>query len=90
VQVSRDGRELFVGVYLGDELLRFDLNSGKLLGRVAIKQPDDITWSSDGRLLVASNVAGMSGMSSCMRSQGACPAAFEIVRSIHARCARPY
>ncbi len=30
-------------------------------------------------MLVASNVAGMSGLSACMHSQGACPSAFEIV-----------
>jgi hypothetical protein len=89
VQVTADGRELFVGAYLGNEVVRSELATGTRLGRVAITSPDDLTWSDDGQLLVASNVAGMAGMAACMHSQGACPSAFEIVsidpRSMHTR-----
>ncbi len=77
---SANGSELFVSIYLANEVRRYSRSTGQVLGSVAVQHPDNITWSDDGRLLVASHVAGLAAMGACGRiQQGACPAAFEIV-----------
>lgn len=80
IEASADGRELFVNMYMAGEVRRIALATGRVLGRAKVQQPDNITWSDDGTLLVASHVAGLAAMSACGQiERGACGAAFEIV-----------
>jgi sugar lactone lactonase YvrE len=81
IELSPDGQSIYVNIYLGDEVRHIDLNSGELLGRVDVAQPDNITWSSDGRvLLVASHVGSLSDSTACMElEEGNCGMPFEIV-----------
>jgi hypothetical protein len=79
IAASPDGRELFVNIYMGNEVRRIERESGKLLGRVSIPHPDNITWSGDGRLLVASHQSFLDIARCGQVERGACSAAFEIV-----------
>lgn len=80
VEASEDGRELLVNMYMANEVRRIELATGKLLGRARVTHPDNLTWSDDGTLLIASHVAGLFAMAACGRiERGACGAAFEIV-----------
>jgi hypothetical protein len=50
------------------------------MGRAEVAHPDNISWSDDGTLLVASHTGGLSQISACGSIEhGACPAAFAIV-----------
>lgn len=81
LELAPDGQSVYLNVYLGDEVRHIDLASGRLLGRVGVAQPDNVTWSSDESvLLVASHTAGMRDSMTCLElSEGSCPMAFEIV-----------
>ena len=81
IDLSSDARTIFVNVYLGGEVRRIDRRTGEVTGRVAVSGPDNMTWSSDGRLLlVASHHAGIRDSMNCMSlTEGSCGFAFEIV-----------
>jgi DNA-binding beta-propeller fold protein YncE len=80
IATSADGREMFVNVYMSNEVRRIERKTGRLLGRAPVAHPDNITWSDDGTLLVAAHVGGLSQVSACQRIQkGACTASFDIV-----------
>jgi len=50
------------------------------VARVQIQQPDNLTWASDGRLLVASHTGSIGDMLACNDLEGAaCPMSFAIV-----------
>ena len=74
IALSPDGQSIYVNIYLGDEVRHIDLQSGELLGRVDVAQPDNITWSADRRvLLVASHTGGFSDSMTCFDiSEGSC------------------
>lgn len=78
--VTPDGRELFVNVYMSNEVRRIDRKTGQLLGRAPVAHPDNVTWSDDGTLLVASHVGGLAQVAGCRSiKRGACPASFDII-----------
>ena len=81
IEIAHDGASVYVNVYLGNEVRRIDRKTGELLGRVEVSQPDNITWSADGDvLLVASHTGGMRDSMSCFDLEtGSCGLAFEIV-----------
>ena len=54
VVVSADGRYMFVNEFPAREVHKFDLVEGKELGSVKVDfLPDNLTWTKQGRLLVA-------------------------------------
>ncbi len=81
IELSPDGRTIYLNVYLAGEVRRIDRDSGELQATAAVASPDNIRWSADGsRLLVASHTGSFMQMMSCQRIEvGACPLAFEIV-----------
>lgn len=80
IQISPDGKRVFLDLYLSSEVRVLDLESGRELKSLEISHPDNLTWTRDGRLLVASHLAGMTDTLNCMRAQGgACGMPFEIV-----------
>ena len=80
VATSPDGRYVFVNVYLGNEVRRVARDGSEPSASAEVAHPDNVTWSPDGRLLVASHVAPFSEMMACSNLEaGACPLAFEIV-----------
>ena len=79
IEVSSDGRVIFLNVYLAGQVRRIDRKTGEILGIVELSSPDNSTWGEDGRLLVASHDDGME-ISACGSLEGgSCPAAYSIV-----------
>ena len=57
ISVSPDGASFFVNQYFDNELRKYDMASGKLLGSVSIDKPDNLSWNPRGKLYVASQHA---------------------------------
>jgi len=81
ITVSRDGETLYVNAYMADEVRKISRATGELLGTAAVASPDNLNWSPDGQLLVASHNAPMNEMLACGEiEKGQCPFHFSIVR----------
>lgn len=79
IAVSPDGGTLFVNSSLGDAVRGIDRRTGELKGEVAMESPDNLSWTADGKLLVASLTAPTLEIQACGEIEaGACPASFEI------------
>jgi hypothetical protein len=81
IELSPDGRHVYLNAYLADEVRKLDRETGDLLAVAPVPAADNTRWSADGsRLLVASHTGPFSEMMNCQRlNEGACPLAFEIV-----------
>jgi hypothetical protein len=80
IEVSDDGTEIFLNLYLGNEVRRISRETGEILAVAPVRQPDNATWATDGRLLVASHLASLVDSLACNDLvAGACPFEFEIV-----------
>ncbi|MEM7410697.1 MAG: SMP-30/gluconolactonase/LRE family protein [Myxococcota bacterium] len=81
VEVSPDGRHLFVNASLGGQVARVNLESGEVEGHAEVPTPDNLTWGPDGRLWVASlRPESVTDTLACDEiTDGACPLAFAIV-----------
>jgi hypothetical protein len=73
ILLSPDGRDFFLNVYFDNELRKYNLASGELLGTVDIQQPDNLSWSPRGKLLVASHHASLPALLSSLSQQGSEP-----------------
>ncbi len=79
IEISPDGREIYLNVYMGNEVRRISRDSGEMLATADVAAPDNLSWANDGRLLVASHIGGFSEQRPCMDLEsGACPMTFEI------------
>ena len=80
IEASRDGETLYVDLYLGDEVRKLSRNTGETLASVEIASPDNVLFSPDGSLLVASHNAPLNEMLACGElERGACPFHYSIV-----------
>jgi hypothetical protein len=81
IELSQDGRDVIVNLYFGDEVRRVARDTGETRASAEVGQPDNVTWSQDGRLLVASHgAAGLADQLACQNLEaGSCPFAFEIL-----------
>ncbi len=80
IETSPDGETLYVDLYLGNEVRKLARNTGETLASVEIASPDNVLWSPDGSLLVASHNAPLSEMLACGEiERGACPFHYSIV-----------
>jgi sugar lactone lactonase YvrE len=80
VEISADERSIFVASTLGAEVRRIARDTGELVGSVRVPRPDNLSWTDDGRLLVASHTASFSQMQACRGlEKGTCSAPFAIV-----------
>jgi sugar lactone lactonase YvrE len=80
VELSPDGEKIFVNLTLADEVLRIDRRTGAIEARASVPQPDNSTWSSDGKLLVASLRGEPRELVTCSGLEhGTCPMRFAIV-----------
>ena len=81
IQLSKDGTVAYVAIGGNEgEVRKIDLVTGATLGVAKVSHPDNISWTPEGTLLVAS-LPPDSDTASCMR-QGfdrPCGAAFDIV-----------
>jgi hypothetical protein len=81
VEVSPDGKKLYLNLTRADEVRRIDLASGRVEASAKVVGPDNSTWAPDGRLLVASlRALGSEDFAVCNPlPRGACPLPFAIV-----------
>ena len=80
IEKGPDEDVLYVASFLGDDVRRLDLKRGEITATAKVKRPDNLTWSPDGRLLVASNTDSFFELMKCRDVPvGACGAAFEVV-----------
>jgi len=81
IVASPDGEVLYVDMYLGDEVRKIARKTGETLATVEIASPDNVLWSADGSLLVASHNAPLNEMLACGKiERGACPFHYSIVQ----------
>jgi hypothetical protein len=79
IEISADGSEIFLNVYMASEVRRISRATGETLATAEVESPDNLSWAKDGRLLVASHLGGFSEQRPCMNLKaGACPMSFEI------------
>ena len=80
IEVSADGESLYVDLYLADEVRKLSRKTGETLASVEIASPDNVLWSPDGSLLVASHNAPLHEILACGDiERGACPFHFSIL-----------
>ncbi len=80
VQISRDGKTLFINDYLGDRVFAIDRESGERHWEIEVSKPDNSSWSPDGRLLVAGHSSPIGETLRYSELEGAgCPLPFTIV-----------
>lgn len=79
VQISADGRRIFLNVYLPGFVRVIDRASGEIIKDIPVPQPDNSNWLPDGRLIVASHTGGVEQTLACSREMRACPLAFRLV-----------
>ena len=80
IELSEDGRSIYLNAYMADEVRRIDRESGEVLGVARVSSPDNSSWGPDGRLLVASHLGGLRDQTACYGLvEGACPMRFRIV-----------
>ena len=80
IELSEDGRFIYLNVYSGGEVRKIDRQKGEVLATVAVASPDNVTWGRDGRLLVASHRGGLFDQLACMGLEaGACGMEFAVV-----------
>src|SRR5262249_28904370 len=74
VAVSPDGELLFVDEYFGDEVRKIERRTGKLVAKADVASPDNVNWTSEGKLLVASHNAPLNEIMACSSLEhGQCP-----------------
>ena len=83
IAASPDGRILYMNVSGENSIRKIEVATGKELGRAEVSAPDNVTWTPDGRLLVASAFVGEidpAVFAACMAKQhGYCEIPFKIV-----------
>ncbi len=80
IELSADGEKIFLNATLASEVRRIDRRTGEIEARAEVMQPDNLTWTRDGQLLVASLRGEMREMLSCDGLEGgSCPMPFAIV-----------
>jgi sugar lactone lactonase YvrE len=60
IEASKDGASLYVDMYLGGEVRKISGQTGETLVSADVVHPDNILWSPDGSLLVASHDTSLS------------------------------
>lgn len=80
IEKSLDERTLYLNAYFGNRMVVVDVARGERLGEVSVPGPDNLTWSPDGRLLVASHLASTADLLRCLDlERGQCGFGFQIV-----------
>lgn len=81
IVASPDGRFVYMNASAESSIRKVEVATGRELGRATVAAPDNVTWSPDGRLLVAS-LRGLEPerFAACaQRRTGYCPIPFAIV-----------
>lgn len=80
IENSADERFVYLNAYFDNAIIKVDTRSGERVAEARVPGPDNVTWSDDGRLLVASHHAGTVDLLKCLRiERGACGFRFSVV-----------
>ena len=80
IESSPDGRFVYLNGYFENALIKVDTETGQRVGEVSVSGPDNVTWTDDERLLVASHHAGTFDLLKCLGiDRGNCGFRFQIV-----------
>jgi hypothetical protein len=79
VQVDAANRYAYINTAAGGgEVRKLDLHSGKVVGAASVVNPDNASWTADGKLLVAGMIPN-ANQAACFANPGAqCPVAFNV------------
>jgi hypothetical protein len=79
IEVSPDGETVYFGAFGSSEFVRLKRSDGSERTSIRIPHPDNLTWSRDGRLLVAAHSAPLTQLMGCGSiDEGACGTSFAI------------
>lgn len=79
VQVDAAGRYAYINTASkGGDVRKLDLAEGRVVATVAVPNPDNASWTADGRLMVAGVAAGPKPMACFQHPEKPCPAASEV------------
>lgn len=79
VQVDAAGRYAYINTASkGGDVRKLDLASGAVVATAVVPNPDNASWTADGRLLVAGVAAGPKPMACFQHPERPCPAASEV------------
>jgi hypothetical protein len=80
IEISADGRDIYLNAYGSGQVRRISRDTGETLARMDAPRPDNLSWSREGRLLVASHTGSFSSQMKCQNlHQSACPLDFQIL-----------
>lgn len=80
IEKSADERTLYLNGYFGNRMIVVDVMKGTRIGEVGVPGPDNLSWSPDGRLLVASHRASTIDLLRCLGLEnGQCGFGFQVV-----------
>jgi len=68
VALSEDGKSIYATYYMGHEVRRIDRSTGELLATSKIDSPDNLTWTDNGKLLVASHQGTLLDKLICLKT----------------------
>lgn len=77
IQVTADGKTAFVA-YSGGEIRKLDLEQGRQLGSIAVRQPDNLSWTRTGQLLQTSLLQAVDFEACASLESGFCDVRFAI------------
>jgi len=69
INVAADGKTVYLNGYAGDEMVAYELASGVQTTVLSVRQPDNNSWDSQGRLLIASQHGSVIDSLTCLDSQ---------------------
>ncbi|HTO53674.1 MAG TPA: hypothetical protein VMR50_09825 [Myxococcota bacterium] len=91
IAVSKDGETLYLDAYFADEVRKISRRTGQTLEKADIASPDNLNWTAEGKLLVASHNAPLNEILACATLEhGQCPFHFSIVLLDPARLSDPH
>lgn len=80
LQISADGRYLFVNLWAESKMKKLDSQTAEVLAEVEVTHPDNSQWDGAGRLLVTGHDFSLNDLRVCTTIEsGTCPGAFEIM-----------
>ncbi|BFM17926.1 hypothetical protein R50073_41090 [Maricurvus nonylphenolicus] len=80
IQISADGRYLFINAWAASTVTKFDWHNRQLVSEAEVQHPDNSQWGDNGKLLIASHDFSVGDLRLCL-SDGtkACPGKFSVV-----------
>ena len=66
IEKSDDERYLFLNGYFSNRTIKVDVREGRRVGHIEVRAPDNLSWDTDGRLLIASHEGSIADQLRCL------------------------